>query len=114
MGRITGMHGQESEGARPAGCPEPDVPGEPEVFEHKLVAVGADHGGFELKELIKAELPGLGFDVIDVGTNGRDPVDYPDFAHEVASLVSAGSAWRGIVVDGAGIGSCIVANKIPG
>ena len=82
--------------------------------ECKVVAIGCDHGGFELKEVIKSELPGLGFDVVDVGTNGKDPVDYPDFAHEVAVLVSAGSVWRGIIVDGAGIGSCIVANKVPG
>ncbi len=80
----------------------------------KIVAVGADHGGFELKEVLKADLNQLGFDISDVGTHSKESVDYPDFAHEVAKLVSSGKAWRGIVIDGAGIGSCIVANKVPG
>ena len=79
-----------------------------------MVAIGADHGGFELKELLKADLAALGYEVLDVGTHSKEAVDYPDFAHEVAKLVSAGKAWRGIVIDGAGIGSCIVANKLPG
>lgn len=80
----------------------------------KVVAIGADHGGYELKEALKAELKTLGFDVQDLGTNSKDAVDYPDFAHAVAQAVSTGSAWRGIMIDGAGIGSCIVANKVPG
>jgi len=80
----------------------------------KVVAIGADHGGFELKETLKADLSGLGLDVNDVGTYSKAAVDYPDYAHEVAKLVSAGKAWRGIMIDGAGIGSCIVANKVPG
>ena len=80
----------------------------------KVVAVGADHGGFELKEALKPELNALGFEVKDVGTNSKEAVDYPDFAHAVAQLVSTGKAWRGIMIDGVGIGSCIVANKVPG
>jgi ribose 5-phosphate isomerase B len=80
----------------------------------KVVAIGADHGGFELKEALKSDLKTLGFDVNDVGTNSKDAVDYPDFAHAVAQAVSSGKAWRGIMIDGAGIGSCIVANKVPG
>jgi ribose 5-phosphate isomerase B len=80
----------------------------------KVVAIGADHGGFELKELLKPDLTAQGFDFIDVGTGSKDAVDYPEYAHEVARLVSTGKAWRGIVIDGAGIGSCIVANKVPG
>ncbi len=80
----------------------------------KVVAIGADHGGFELKEALKSDLAALGFEINDVGTNSKDAVDYPDFAHAVAQLVSAGKAWRGIMIDGAGIGSCIVANKVPG
>jgi ribose 5-phosphate isomerase B len=80
----------------------------------KVVAMGADHGGFELKEALKADLHSLGFDIQDVGTNSREAVDYPDFAHAVAQAVSTGKAWRGIMIDGAGIGSCIVANKVPG
>jgi ribose 5-phosphate isomerase B len=80
----------------------------------KVVAIGADHGGFDLKETLKADLSGMGLDVNDVGTYSKAAVDYPDYAHEVAKLVSSGKAWRGIVIDGAGIGSCIVANKVPG
>jgi ribose 5-phosphate isomerase B len=72
------------------------------------------HGGFELKEALKPELKILGFEIQDVGTNSKDAVDYPDFAHAVAQAVSTGTAWRGIMIDGAGIGSCIVANKVPG
>jgi ribose 5-phosphate isomerase B len=79
-----------------------------------MVTIGADHGGFELKEALKLELKSLGFDIHDVGTNSKDAVDYPDFAHAVAQDVGAGKAWRGIMIDGAGIGSCIVANKVPG
>ena len=80
----------------------------------RIVAIGADHGGFELKEALKSEIKNLGFEIQDVGTNSKDAVDYPDFAQAVAELVSAGKAWRGIMIDGAGIGSCIVANKVPG
>lgn len=85
-----------------------------EVSGRKVVAIGADHGGFELKESLKAELSTLGFEIDDVGTNSKEAVDYPDFAHAVAQAVGSGKAWRGIVIDGAGIGSCIVANKVPG
>lgn len=80
----------------------------------KVVAIGADHGGFELKEILKTSLNELGYDVRDAGAYNKGSVDYPDFAHEVARLVSTGKAWRGIMIDGAGIGSCIVANKVPG
>jgi len=93
---------------------EPAPQAEPQIPERKIVAIGADHGGFDLKEILRADLPGMGFDVIDTGTNSKEAVDYPDFAHQVAHLVSMGKAWRGIVIDGAGIGSCIVANKLPG
>ena len=85
-----------------------------QVQERKVVAIGADHGGFELKEILKTTLNELGYDVRDVGAYNKGAVDYPDFAHEVARLVSTGKAWRGIMIDGAGIGSCIVANKVPG
>ncbi len=82
--------------------------------EKNIVAVGADHGGYELKEMLKPEIAVLGFEVVDVGTNSKEAVDYPDFAHKVALQVGTGKAWRGIIIDGAGIGSCIVANKLPG
>ena len=80
----------------------------------KTVAIGADHGGFELKETLKNDLNSMGFDIVDVGTVSKEAVDYPDFAHAVAQSVGTGKAWRGIMIDGAGIGSCIVANKVPG
>ena len=80
----------------------------------KIVALGSDHGGFELKEALKSDIAALGFEVSDMGTNSKDAVDYPDFAHAVAQAVGTGKAWRGIMIDGAGIGSCIVANKVPG
>ncbi|MCC6191266.1 MAG: ribose 5-phosphate isomerase B [Anaerolineales bacterium] len=78
------------------------------------MALGADHGGFALKETLKEFLAGLGYTVVDCGTHSTDPVDYPDLAYAVSRLVSTGQAWRGIVVDGAGIGSAIAANKVPG
>jgi ribose 5-phosphate isomerase B len=81
--------------------------------EAQIVAIGADHGGFPLKEQLKADL-GARYTVIDCGTDSTASVDYPDFALAVAQLVSGGRAWRGIMIDGAGIGSCMVANKVPG
>ncbi|MDP9341058.1 MAG: ribose 5-phosphate isomerase B [Actinomycetota bacterium] len=78
------------------------------------MAIGADHGGFRLKERIAADLREHGFTVHDCGTDGTDSVDYPDFAHAVARMVAQGGARWGIVVDGAGIGSAMAANKVPG
>lgn len=80
----------------------------------QTVAVGADHGGYGLKEALRAYLEGEGYAVIDCGTDGPASVDYPDYAYAVAQHVSSGRAWRGIIVDGAGIGSCMAANKVPG
>ena len=89
-------------------------PARTESSGRKVVAIGADHGGFELKEALKSEITTLGYEISDMGTNSKDAVDYPDFAHAVAQAVGSGKAWRGIMIDGAGIGSCIVANKVPG
>jgi ribose 5-phosphate isomerase B len=80
----------------------------------RLVAIGADHGGFSLKETLKTFLTEQGYQVVDCGTNSADSVDYPDFARAVAIQVQSGQAWRGIMIDGAGIGSCMAANKVPG
>ncbi len=80
----------------------------------KIVAVGADHGGYPMKEELKTFLVELGHRVRDFGTNSTDAVDYPDFAHAVARAVSEGEADLGIVIDGAGVGSCMTANKVPG
>jgi len=79
-----------------------------------VIAIGADHGGFELKEDLKLFIQKQGFQVDDCGTNSADSVDYPDFAYAVAQKVSQGKAWRGIMIDGAGIGSSMAANKVPG
>jgi len=76
------------------------------------IALGADHGGFALKESLKRHVASLGYDVLDLGTQGPEPVDYPDFALAVARAVASGTCARGIVVDGAGLGSCMVANKV--
>ncbi|MEX1311631.1 MAG: ribose 5-phosphate isomerase B [Candidatus Sulfomarinibacteraceae bacterium] len=78
------------------------------------VAVGCDHGGYRLKEAIKVQLGKRGCRVVDCGTSSTDSVDYPDFAHAVASKVADGSCSAGIIIDGAGIGSAMVANKVPG
>ena len=80
----------------------------------KKVAIGADHGGFEMKEALKGVLNDLGFDHQDFGTHSTEPVDYPDFAYAVAQAVSRRKCDMGIMIDGAGIGSCMVANKVPG
>jgi len=79
-----------------------------------VVAVGADHGGFPLKEEVKSHLTRLGYRFHDLGTFSTDPVDYPDIALAVARAVRAGDAAIGILVDGAGIGSAMAANKVPG
>jgi ribose 5-phosphate isomerase B len=78
------------------------------------IALGADHGGFEAKEALKITIVDLGHDFQDFGTYSLEAVDYPDFAHLVAIAVARGSCDLGIIVDGAGIGSCMVANKVPG
>jgi ribose 5-phosphate isomerase B len=80
----------------------------------QAVALGADHGGYAMKEDLKGYLAELGYEVIDCGPASTAAVDYADFAYAVAQLVSEGRAWRGIMVDGAGIGSCMAANKVPG
>jgi ribose 5-phosphate isomerase B len=80
----------------------------------KTVALGADHGGFRLKQVLKPVLEELGFEVRDVGVYEEKPADYPDLAFKVAELVAGGTAARGIMIDGAGIGSSIAANKVPG
>ena len=78
------------------------------------IALGCDHGGWELKDAIAAELKSLGIEVVDMGTENEDSVDYPDYAARVAEAVSGGSVDRGIAVCGTGIGMSIVANKYPG
>lgn len=78
------------------------------------IAIASDHGGFEMKEDLKVYLKELGHAVADLGPSDTQPVDYPDFAAQVAVAVATGLVDVGIMVDGAGIGSCMVANKVPG
>ncbi len=85
-----------------------------EPIKARSVAIGADHGGFSAKEQLKTWLETLGLAVIDLGTHSTDAVDYPDLAHAVASAVNDRRADVGIVIDGAGIGSAMAANKVPG
>jgi len=80
----------------------------------RTVAMGSDHGGYRLKEALKPLLESLGFAVRDVGVDEEKPADYPDIAHMVAKLVASATATRGVIIDGAGIGSCMAANKVPG
>jgi ribose 5-phosphate isomerase B len=80
----------------------------------KTIAIGSDHGGFRLKEALKPLLEGMGLFARDVGVTEEKPADYPDIAQKVAELVAAGTATRGVIIDGAGIGSCMAANKVPG
>jgi len=80
----------------------------------KLIAVGADHGGFRMKEELKGLLVELGHKVQDFGAYSEEAVDYPDFAHAVARAVADGGSDLGIVIDGAGVGSAMTANKVPG
>lgn len=86
-----------------------------EAISPRAVAIGADHGGFALKERLKRYLEEeLDIRVVDCGTHSTEPADYPDLAAEVARRVASGACARGILIDGAGIGSSIAANKIPG
>lgn len=96
------------------GSGRPDSPARREPADERAIAVGADHGGVDLKDAIATHLKDTGHRVIDCGTHGGDSVDYPDFALAVAEKVTEGSAGAGIVVDGAGIGSAMAANKVPG
>jgi len=80
----------------------------------RTIAIGADHGGYRMKEELKAFLSELGQRVHDFGTHSEDAVDYPDLAHAVARAVADQKAEVGIVIDGAGVGSAMTANKVPG
>jgi ribose 5-phosphate isomerase B len=93
-----------------------EAPPTPAASAHPIgkVVLGSDHGGFKLKESLKPLISGMGFEVTDVGSDSTDPVDYPVFAARVAEQVASGDARAGIMIDGAGIGSAMVANKIKG
>jgi RpiB/LacA/LacB family sugar-phosphate isomerase len=78
------------------------------------IVIGADHAGFDLKEILGAYLRHLGHQVIDVGTSSDDPVDYPDYAEAVSKVLLGGQAARGVLICGSGVGASVAANKIPG
>ena len=80
----------------------------------KTLAIGCDHAGFEFKDALAAHAKSLGWTVRDVGTNSAESVDYPDFAFAVARLVQTAEVARGLMLDGVGVGSAMVANKVPG
>lgn len=82
--------------------------------QQRVIALGADHGGFQTKERLKKLLDEMGYKHRDFGTFSEEAVDYPDFAHAVARAVADGGCELGIIIDGAGIGSCMTANKVPG
>jgi len=107
---VDGIFGEDS--VAPVVPEADDAVGTP--AETHTVAIGGDHGGFALKERIGFKLKEQGFSVIDCGTDSTDAVDYPDIAADVARTVRSGKADVGIIIDGAGIGSSMAANKIPG
>jgi len=80
----------------------------------ETIAIAADHAGVSLKEMLKSDLEELGFGVLDLGTDGPESVDYPDFANALAAAVTQGRVARGVLVCGTGIGVSIAANRHPG
>ena len=105
---LNGVLDEPPSSSAPAGGPESSPGGGADC-----IAIGSDHGGFELKQALAAHLVDAGWAVDDCGTHSTDACDYPEFAHAVARRVGTGKCSVGIVVDGAGIGSAMVANKIP-
>ena len=81
---------------------------------HQTIAIGADHGGYALKEALKPIFTELNLQLIDIGVHEEKPADYPDIAEKAALIITSGKATRGVLIDGAGIGSSMAANKIPG
>ncbi len=113
----TGGAGADPAPAAPAPAPAPSaapalLPGSPPSGQ--TIAIGSDHGGFKLKERLAFRLREKGHIIEDCGTSSTEAVDYPDFAVKVAEAVASGRCAWGIAVDGAGIGSAMVANKVPG
>jgi ribose 5-phosphate isomerase B len=110
--------GPEPAPAKPAPAPSPAAAPTPKPATSSSpnrVALGSDHGGFALKEVLKrAIVEDLGWEVHDCGTHSTEAVDYPDFAAAVGREVASGRCARGVIVDAAGIGSSIAANKVAG
>lgn len=95
-------------------APEPMDERDGDAVLARVVAIGSDHGGFALKSDLVPFLRELGWGVVDVGTDSTASCDYPDFAYAVARAVATGSAAFGIMIDGAGMGSAMVCNKVAG
>ena len=81
---------------------------------NKTIVIAADHAGYALKSVLKAELVAAGYEVTDIGTDSEESVDYPDFAHRLAAMITAGDAPLGVLVCGTGIGMSMTANRHPG
>lgn len=77
------------------------------------IAIASDHGGYDLKQLLIDDLRAQGFEILDLGTNGPDSVDYPDYAALMAQAIGEGKAGRGVLLCGSGIGISIAANRYP-
>jgi ribose 5-phosphate isomerase B len=115
VAQIVGGFAPEDLGELTSHAEQPSSPAPPAPDDRGGdIAIGADHGGFALKQRIAADLREHGFSIRDVGTHSTESVDYPDSAFAVAQLVADGTCRWGIVIDGAGIGSAIAANKVPG
>lgn len=97
-----------------SGVAEASLDGLAPVADIRSLAIGSDHSGVALKAALRDHLRQRGLSVLDVGTEGADPVDYPDIAAQVARLVARREVDAAIVIDGAGLGSAIAANKIDG
>jgi len=114
IGEVDGVTESLTATTRPSVAPGTSSGDLEQSNRSRRIALAADHGGYSLKEDLKPYLQQQGYQVDDCGTHSPDSVDYPDFAYAVARKVSEGEAWRGIIIDGAGIGSCMVANKVHG
>ncbi len=94
--------------------PAVEAPGDRAAADgSERIAIGADHGGYALKHALVTKLAEAGWTVEDCGTDSAEACDYPEFAHRVARRVGRGECTWGIMIDGAGIGSAMVANKVP-
>jgi len=89
------------------------VPAQKPSSGAEVIAIGSDHGGFQMKEQLKPFIESLGHKVVDVGTYSEEACDYPQFAYAVAKMVSIGEASKGIMIDAIGVASAMVANKVP-
>ncbi len=102
------------DGEKASSRPVPEKPDVPIPPGGTLIAIGSDHGGFALKEILKHYLEDLGYKVVDVGTTSEEACDYPDFAYIVGRMVSGGDVAKGIMIDAIGNASAMVANKVAG